>query len=273
MTGMDGLTRRRGGVLHRLLQLEGEPVHLRVAQLTGGNVLFGARSASRESAAGAIAAMRRALGVDLDLAPFYEQFKSDPLIGAAVRADPAARITGRPDPFEALWFAVCEQLIEYERAAAIERQVVRALGRFDESSRLWEAPDARVLAGVSPALLQSLDLSAGRALALVRAAREVSRGRVRLDPATHERSELEQSWRRLRLIPGIGAWTVEMLALYGQGRLDQLPAGDLGYLKYVGRILSGGDPWARASEQQVREFFARFGEWKALAATYALRLP
>ena len=39
----------------------------------------------------------------------------------------------------------------------------------------------------------------------------------------------------------------------------------------VGRLLSAGDPWARASEQQVRDFFARFGRWQGLAAGYALR--
>ena len=37
-----------------------------------------------------------------------------------------------------------------------------------------------------------------------------------------------------------------MLALHGQGRHDQVPAGDLGLLKLVGRPLSGGDPRARA---------------------------
>jgi 3-methyladenine DNA glycosylase/8-oxoguanine DNA glycosylase len=81
----------------------------------------------------------------------------------------------------------------------------------------------------------------------------------------------EAGWRRLRTIHGIGSWTVEILALGGQGRLDQIPAGDLGLTKLVGRLLSGGDPWARASEQQVRHFFARFGRWQGLAANYALR--
>ena len=50
-------------------------------------------------------------------------------------------------------------------------------------------------------------------------------------------AEHEPGWRRLRAIPGIGSWTVEMLALRGQGRHDQLPAGDLGLLKLVGRAL------------------------------------
>ncbi|HEU0251280.1 MAG TPA: hypothetical protein VFR48_11200, partial [Solirubrobacteraceae bacterium] len=73
-------------------------------------------------------------------------------------------------------------------------------------------------------------------------------------------------------ISGVGPWTVEMLALKGQGRHDQLPAGDLGLIKYVGRRLSGGDPKACASEQQVREFFAPYGAWAGLAATHALSL-
>jgi len=91
----------------------------------------------------------------------------------------------------------------------------------------------------------------------------VARRRIDLHDPDHERA-----WRRLRTIPGIGSWTVEMLGLYGQGRHDQIPAGDLGFLKLVGRQLSGGDPHARAQEWQVREFFAPYGEWAGLAALH-----
>ncbi len=103
-----------------------------------------------------------------------------------------------------------------------------------------------------------------RAMTLLRAAREVADGRVDLAGAH------EESWRRLRRIPGIGSWTVEMLALTGQGRLDQVPAGDLGLIKLVGRQLAAGDPQARAGEEQVREFFAPYGPWAALAAEHML---
>jgi 3-methyladenine DNA glycosylase/8-oxoguanine DNA glycosylase len=176
----------------------------------------------------------------------------------------------RPDPFEALTWAICEQLIEYERAAAIQRRIVAVLGRRGAGwngphQRLGDLPDAAVLAATEPALLESFDLAHGRALALVHVAREVARGRVDLHRADHE-----HGWRRLRAIPGIGSWTVEMLALRGQGRHDQVPAGDLGLLKLVGRLLSGGDPRAVASELQVRDFFAPYGEWSGLAAAHML---
>jgi DNA-3-methyladenine glycosylase II/AraC family transcriptional regulator of adaptative response / DNA-3-methyladenine glycosylase II len=96
-------------------------------------------------------------------------------------------------------------------------------------------------------------------------AREVAAGRIDLHHRDHERG-----WRRLRAIRGIGNWTVQMLGLTGQGRLDQLPAADVGYLKLVGGLLSG-DPYGRATEAEVGEFFARFHPWAGLAGAYALR--
>jgi 3-methyladenine DNA glycosylase/8-oxoguanine DNA glycosylase len=267
---MDGVLRRRGGVLERLLHHDHEPVLVRVAQLAPDRVMFGARAGTAAAAAHGISRMRFALGVDEDLSAFHRRFAHDPLIGRSLRTRPWLRVRRRPEPFEALAWAVCEQLIEYERAAAIERRLLAALGRrsigWDGApSPLRDLPTPAALAGTAPALLESFDLAGGRALALVRAAREVARGRVDLDDRDHERG-----WRRLRAIPGIGRWTVEMLALYGQGRHDQLPAGDLGFLKLVGRLLSGGDPRARAQEHEVREFFAPYGEWAGLAAAHML---
>jgi 3-methyladenine DNA glycosylase/8-oxoguanine DNA glycosylase len=255
--------RRRGGVIERLLHHGGEPVVVRAAQTGRERVAIAAWAPSATAAEHGIARMRFALGVDEDLRDFRRRFARDPLIGPSVRARPWLRVGRRPDPFEALAFAICEQLIEYERAAAIQRRVVARLGRRCAASGLRDMPAPAALASVAPVQLQSCDLSAGRSLALVRVAREVARGRIDLDGPDHERS-----WRRLRAIPGIGAWTVEMLALNGQGRHDQVPAGDLKLLKLVGRVLSGGDPWARASEDQVRDFFAPYGEWAGLAATH-----
>jgi 3-methyladenine DNA glycosylase/8-oxoguanine DNA glycosylase len=263
--GLDGLAQLRGGVLHRLLHAGEEPVWLRIAQLSPDRVLFGARAQDRDAAECGIERMRFALGIDHDLAPFYERFRFDPLIGRAVRANPRLRVAGRPDPFEALTWAICEQLIEYDRAAAIQRRLITRLGRRCLVSGLRDAPTAAVLAGQAPALLASFGLSPSRSLTLVRAAREVARGRVDLRAADHERG-----WGRLRRISGIGSWTIETLALTGQGRLDQLPAGDLAYLKLVGRLQSCGDPYARATEDEVAAFFEPYAPWSGLAGLHAL---
>lgn len=294
--GADGLMRLQGGVLHRLLHHDGHPVLVRAAQTAPDCVLIGARATSKEGARHGIERMRFALGVDLDVRAFHSLFRDDPVIGPSLRRRPWHRPLRRPEPFEALAWAICEQLIEYERAVAIERRLISCLGRamsdgparssgiragssgrvagssgiragssYEPAGALRDAPSSERIAGVAPALLQSFDLAGSRAIALVRAAREIVRGRIDLHDEDHERS-----WRLLKAIPGVGPWTVEMLALHGQGREDQVPAGDLGLLKRVGRLLSEGDPNAFADEGQVRAFFARYEPWSGLAAMHLL---
>ncbi len=266
--GRDGVLRCRGGVLERLLHVEGRPATVRVAQLAERRVLFGAWAADREDAEEAIARMRFALGVDDDLRPFYDRFREDPLVGPSLRRRPWLRIARRPVAFEALAWAICEQLIQASQAHVIEARIVRALGPRCPQSGLRDVPSPAALAGCAPARLESLELAGRRAIALVRVAREVQRGRIDLEDPDHERA-----WRRLLAIPTVGRWTVEMLALHGQGRYDVIPAGDLGYLKLLGHARSGGDPAARADEAEVRALFARFGEWRGLAGAHALRAP
>jgi 3-methyladenine DNA glycosylase/8-oxoguanine DNA glycosylase len=262
----DGVLRRRGGVLERLLHVDGRPVIVRAARGAGGaTIVLGAWGPSRGACEIALARIRFALGIDDDISEFHRRFRNDPLIGRAVRSAPGLRPARRPEPFEALAWAICEQLIEFTRAVAIERRIVARLGRRAPGTPLRDLPTAATLAEASPALLESFDLAGRRAIALRRAAREVAAGRIDLACADHE-----TGWRRLRAIPEIGSWTVEMLALLGQGRFDQVPAGDLGLRKLVGRALSG-DPRARADQWQVRSFFAPYAPWGGLAATYAIR--
>jgi DNA-3-methyladenine glycosylase II len=263
--GPDGVLRRRGqGGIERLLHIDGARAVVRVGQPARDRVVLVAGADSPDVAEEAIARMRFALGVDDDLRPFYERFRFDPLIGRSVRARPHMRLTRRPEPFEALAWAICEQLIDFDRAAAIQRRIVFSLGRRCDTTGLRDLPAAATLAATAPALLQSFDLSAGRAVALRRAAGEVASGRADLVGPDHERG-----WRRLRAIPGIGPWTIEMLALYGQGRYDQIPAGDLGYLRVVGRMATG-DRRAKATEEEVRAFFAPYGAWAGLAGAHLL---
>ena len=89
---------------------------------------------------------------------------------------------------------------------------------------------------------------------MVEVAREVAAGRVDL-------SQHEPAWERLLRIRNIGPWTVEKLAFHGQGRDDMLPAGDLAYVKLVGRMLRMG---RRATVEEVRDFFAPYAPFEGL---------
>ncbi len=254
----DGLLRRRSAALQRLLRVDGEPVLVGVVQPARDRVLFAARAATPDAAREGIARMRFATGVDDDLRPFYERFAGDPVIGKAVRSRPELRVRRKPRPWEALVAAITEQLIEFERAVVIQRRLNAAYGYRCPATRMRDATTPFALAGEAPARLCAFDLAPRRAMALRRCAEAVARGRI--DVADHD-------VRRLLAIRDIGPWTVEMLALHGHGRYDVVPAGDLFFLKIVGRLTTG-HPKARADEAEVRGFLAPYGEWKGLAGEY-----
>ncbi|MEA2444857.1 MAG: DNA-3-methyladenine glycosylase [Thermoleophilales bacterium] len=256
----DGVMRRRGSALTRVIHLGDEPAVVRAWPVAGA-VRVQARGPSPEAAAYAVERMRFALNLDHDLRPFHDAFKHDPLIGPIIRRYPWLRPLRRAIPFEALAWAVTEQLIETTRAFAIQRRLTYRYGRRSACGTLRDAPTPAVLAARAPYELAALDLAAKRATALIKVSREIDRGRVDLN-------DHEPAWKRLLTIPNIGSWTIDCLAFHGQGRDDMLPAGDLAYVKLVGRLARLG---RRATEGEVREFFRPYGEWAGLAGTYMLR--
>jgi DNA-3-methyladenine glycosylase II len=257
--GRDGVLRRRRGALVRVLHRDGEPALAAVWPVSGA-VRLRAEAATAETAGWAVERMRFAIGVDHDVRPFQRAFSADPLLGPVIRRKPWIRPIRRPQPFEALAWAITEQLIASEHAVRIQRALTWRYGRRSACGTLRDAPGAAELARRCQPELQACDLSAGRSLALIRASREVEAGRVDLD-------EHEPAWRRLQRIREIGPWTLEKLAFHGQGRDDQLPAGDLAYVKLVGRLARLG---RRASVDEVREFFAPYAPYGALAGLYLL---
>jgi len=274
----DRTLRVEGGVATRLLTVDRAPVLVRAWMRGTGRVAFRAeavdpaaltipvpaeepRPAGREELATAIRRLRFALGVDEDLSAFYRRFRRDPLVGPIVRRRPDFRPHLRPWPWEALAQAVCGQLIEAKRAAAIERRLVARWGaRLGEGREaLRDTPPVALIAGRAPAELQSMDLSGGRSVALRKLAVEVARGRCDLGSP--------ESDARLLAVPGIGPWTVRCLALFGRGDLDALPAGDLGYIKLVGHLAGLG---RRATVPEVEEFYAPYEPYRGLVGSLTL---
>jgi 3-methyladenine DNA glycosylase/8-oxoguanine DNA glycosylase len=208
--------------------------------------------------------MRFALHLDNDVGDFFRAFKGDPLIGAAIHQKPWVRPKRRPWPWEALAWAITEQLIEAKRAAVIQRRMVRRWGTRIAPARrsdrpLMDVPTPELVAGRAPAEIVSMDLTEARALAMIRCAREVAAGRADLsDPASD---------RRLLAIREIGPWTLQCLGLMGRGDPDALPAGDLAYVKLVGHL---GGLGRRATVEEVEEYFAPYAPYRGLAGSFAL---
>jgi 3-methyladenine DNA glycosylase/8-oxoguanine DNA glycosylase len=263
--GGDAVMRVNRGLVTRFMHVEGEPVVVRAWQRRDNTVVLRADPAgggcSRQRLELAIERMRFALGVDDDYGDFYDSVRSDRLVGRAVSRRPWIRPRRRPWPWEALAWAVTKQLIDSPRAAAIQRRIVFRWGPAIEwdGGRLRDVPGAEVVAGRAPAELAGMDLSPARAIALVKVARETASGRAALS--------CDESDRRLLAISNIGPWTVQCLGLHGRGDPDSLPAGDLGYVKLIGRLAGLG---RRATVEEVEEFFAPYAPFRGLAGTFVL---
>jgi 3-methyladenine DNA glycosylase/8-oxoguanine DNA glycosylase len=260
--GGDAVMRVRRGVVTRFLHVDGRPAIVRAAQRRDGTVLIRAEAEAAEDRERALERMRFALGVDDDYREVYELFRRDRLFGGAIRAKPWHRPRRRPWAWEALAWSITKQLIESGRAAAIQRRMVFRWGamRDDADGRvLRDVPTPHLIADRSPAELAAVDLSPARALAMIRVAREVCEGRV--DPAGAAGD------RRLLAIREIGPWTIQCLGLYGRGEVDSLPAGDLGYIKLVGRLAGLG---RRATIEEVEDFFRPYEPYRGLAGDFVL---
>lgn len=278
--GEDGVMRIERGVASRLLHVEGRPVLVRAWEPGMGRVALRAEPVSPESVSAPLSAreavaeqagqshlelaverMRFALGVDDDLGEFFRRFRGDPLLGPPIRRRPHLRPRRRPWPWEALAWAVVKQLIESGRAARIQRRIVGRWGARLGPGRgsLRDVPAPQLIAGRAPAELESMGLALKRALALRAVAGDVAAGRC--DPAAAAGD------RRLLATREIGPWTVQCLGLYGRGDPDSLPAGDLIYLKLVGRLARLG---RRATIEEVEEFFAPYAPFRGLAGAWAV---
>ncbi|HEX3735583.1 MAG TPA: hypothetical protein VHU86_10600 [Solirubrobacterales bacterium] len=272
--------RGNGGIVRRLLQVEGSPVLVRAWQPGSERVILradpldpaavvlapvgpdpGTAPAGRAQLETAIERMRFALAVDDDLSDFHHRFRRDRLLGPLLRRLPRFRPQRRPWPWEALASAVIGQLIEADRAARIERRVVGRWGpRLGEGREaLRDVPAAAIIAGRAPAELTAMDLAPNRAAALRRVATLVASGRCDLESASAD--------RRLLAMPQIGPWTVQCLGLFGRGEMDSLPAGDLGYIKLVGRLAGLG---RRATVAEVEEFYAPYEPYRGIVGALTL---
>lgn len=276
----DRTLRVRDGVATRLLHVGGSPVLVRAWQPARDRVRIRAEAidpdritrpqiamppcpgpAGREQLEEAIEAMRRALWVDVDLSDFYRRFRRDPLVGPLIRRRPGFRPQGRPWPWEALAAAVVGQLIEAKLAALIERRIAGRWGcrLGDGREALRDVPGPEAIAGRAPAEIEQMELVGKRALALRRLARDVAAGRCRIDSPDGD--------SRLLAMPQIGPWTVQCLGLFGRNDLDSLPAGDLGYIKLVGRLNGGG---RRATIPEVEQFYAPYEPYRGLVGALTL---
>src|SRR3954469_7041830 len=231
-----GLLKRDGHVVRRAMMIDGE-LHLAEAAWQGEEV---PRRGSHERA---VERLRFVLALDDDLAPFHRAHRADPLLGRALKARPKLRVLRKPEPFEALAWAIIEQLIDTQAAGNIAWAFTRRHGRRHPSGA-WAAPPRSAFANA--AALEACGLAPTQARTLARVAR------VPLE--------------RAATVRGIGEWTLAPLDLFGRGIYDVPLAKDVGMRNAYARI--AGLRTGSVTEEQFAPVLARYKPYQGLVAMY-----
>jgi len=181
--------------------------------------------------------VRRMLGIDVDLAPFYTASATPPWLADLVTRARGVKPPRYPSMWEAIVNAVVFQQISIHAASAILRRVIEALApaRSDDAG-LALFPEPVQFANANPERLRGLGLSINKVTALQRLARLVSDGAI--DAATLEDAPTPVVLESLARHPGIGPWTAALIAIRGFGRLDVFPLRDSGVARGL-RDLTG----------------------------------
>ena len=198
----------------------------------------------------AVGLARFMLALDDDSGPFHHRFARDPLIGPSARALVGYRPLRRATVTHAVVRAMCGQLVEARRALALERAVLRACGE--------RVATQQALRRLSPVELRRLGLAQHRATALNRLAATIDLEGLR----AHSTAVVS---RRLRREPGVGPWSVGVIATEGLGRYDHGIVGDLSLVK-LHAALTGR--WVEGEETAT--ILAPYEEWQGLACEVLL---
>jgi AraC family transcriptional regulator of adaptative response / DNA-3-methyladenine glycosylase II len=150
-----------------------------------------------------------------------------------LEGEPGLRVPSGVDGFEAAVRIVLGQQVTVAAARTLTRRLVERFGApvatpFTDLDRLF--PSARALAEADPEAIGTLGIVRQRVRALQALARAVHENRI----ALHRGAPLATTLEALRALPGIGEWTVQLIAMRALAWPDAFPATDIGLLNALG---------------------------------------
>jgi AraC family transcriptional regulator of adaptative response / DNA-3-methyladenine glycosylase II len=206
----------------------------------------------------AVARCRRLLDLDADPEAVDELLSADTALEAVVRKTPGRRVPRTVDEAEMAVRAVIGQQVSTASARTNARRLVSGLGTpVDDPggglTHLFPEPAAIAASGAA-----ALAGPARRRASLAALAAAIASGRLDLGPGC----DRDRARAALGEMPGLGPWTVEIIAMRALGDPDAFPAGDLGLRRGAGALGLGGPPAALTARARA------WSPWRAYAVQY-----
>lgn len=169
-------------------------------------------------------------------------------------------ITVSNDPFACLISCIIHQQIQRTFAIQVTKRFVRMYG--DRVGNAWFFPTPEKIAALTIDELRDLQLSTRKAEYMIGIAKAWSEGEL----SHHKYRTLpsEDIAKELIKLKGVGPWTVENFLLFGLGRKDIFPVGDVGIQIALQKLLNLDEKPSKEIMEYVREQVSPFGSYAAL---------
>lgn len=245
-----------GETYRRVLVIESKPVEVSTRQHGDElEVTFVGIRISRRVREQIDTALKRLLGLEVDLSGFYEFARSDKWLKPL-----AERFRGFKPPrfltsFEALVNGITCQQLSLTVGIILLNRLVEHHGR--ELHGRYAFPEPQDLRSLRPEDLAPFGYSHNKARALIELSQTIIE--KRFDPAALEKASSQDALAKLQQLRGIGRWTAEYALLRGLGRTNIFPGDDVGARNNLERWLNLRNPLTYDSSQRVLKKWAPYG--------------
>ncbi len=251
----------------RVIVLDNTPVKMTITQSGAADklqlhiVLQSQTALSSDVQEHAKLLIQKALGLNVDLRPFYLLAENDAALNPLVAQFMGVKPPRFPSVFEALINSIACQQVSLDVGILVLNRLADNFGLkiADSGKTLYAFPRPEDLLDVPEEAIKKLGYSYQKARFIKGLAYGVASGDIDLEHL--ETAGNEQAISYLSAIHGIGRWSAEYSLLRGLGRLDILPGDDVGAQKNLQQLLALEE---RPNYDQIKELTKRWQPYAGL---------
>ena len=245
-----------GETYRRVLVIESNPVEVSTRQ-RGDELevtLSGVRTSPRIRKQ-IDTALKRLLGLEVDLSGFYEFARSDKWLKSLAERFHGFKPPRFLTPFEALVNGITCQQLSLTVGIILLNRLVEHHGEQLHDRHVF--PEPQDLKSLRAEELAPLGYSHNKARALIELSQAMNE--KRFDPAALEKTSSQDVLAKLQQLRGIGRWTAEYVLLRGLGRTNIFPGDDVGARNNLEQWLDLRNPLTYDSSRRVLKKWAPYG--------------
>jgi AraC family transcriptional regulator, regulatory protein of adaptative response / DNA-3-methyladenine glycosylase II len=251
-----------GNIYRRTIEIDDDRGVISVAPADRNRLSVSVRFPNMATLPSIIARVRRVFDLAADPDMIGAHLSLDPVLAPLISARPGLRVPGAWDGFELAVRAIFGQQITVPAATKLLGKLALAHGAplpaaikdVEGLTHLFPSPSR--LAGAD---LAALGMPKARAVAVSSLAAAIF-----ADPTMFSRgASLDEAIAKLRLLPGIGEWTAQYIAMRELREPDAFPAADIGLM----RAMATADG-RRPSPAELLSRAERWRPWRAYAALH-----